>query len=708
MKKNRNSAMAKDELLDHGQNNILKGVCICLTGLPIGLKEDLHSLVAHHGGKFTRDLLTHKTTHLIAKVPEGDKFNEAVKCGSIEIVSPGWLYACHKEQIRVATHSYCLIKSVGFDQANGHYQKKKKNSSLKEHKSCSGSSDLDLESTCSTLLHRSPIPLFSNSYLFFAGFGDRSLSVDFWCSNSTSTRENENCDKQIKGANDSSPQSLLRALLRLTRISMGTILWDLNENASHIILHQSCDKDLRNAISNFCRLHPRCPKMVSPRWIVESVYHMKLQPSELYFPEEKPLQQQIKRINDKKKFQQTAVERNAPRKSALFSGALFHVIKMPPQSQALVNFDDIEIRKIITEKDGLLLSAKVWHSLEKESKVDSIEGHSQAPNPGSFDGVCFVVSLTGDYSHDRIINSNPLLMQVNQSSYKIVPVTPVWLKTCVYNKVRSRPDKYPLLFQPQGWSMRKLPDNVTIKVSVTGFLGNERTGMQMALQVIGAEYTENMRSSNTHLICKEARGEKFKKAIEWGIHIISEKWLYDVLQYGYTNCEKKFSLIKDKQYENLHVDEVSLFSRKENLKVEKHTTNESNSGISLEQESQSVLSKNVSNVSNDKVRNSLNRLEKPLARSSDIISNQGKNIRKRHRCNNRTTVLMKNDNVGATNVQEFEKFEEEDDKCSSSEDDEKLEFTSLKKKRQVTEQLDSSNAQLESQAIWYGNSQNHQ
>ena len=195
--------------------------------------------------RFTRDLLTHKTTHLIAKVPEGDKFNEAVKCGSIEIVSPGWLYACHKEQIRVATHSYCLIKSVGFDQANGHYQKKKKNSSLKEHKSCSGSSDLDLESTCSTLLHRSPIPLFSNSYLFFAGFGDRSLSVDFWCSNSTSTRENENCDKQIKGANDSSPQSLLRALLRLTRISMGTILWDLNENASHIILHQSCDKDLR-------------------------------------------------------------------------------------------------------------------------------------------------------------------------------------------------------------------------------------------------------------------------------------------------------------------------------------------------------------------------------------------------------------------------------------------------------------------------------
>ena len=51
MKKNRNSDMAKDELLDHGQNNILKGVCICLTGLPIGLKEDLHSLVAHHGGK---------------------------------------------------------------------------------------------------------------------------------------------------------------------------------------------------------------------------------------------------------------------------------------------------------------------------------------------------------------------------------------------------------------------------------------------------------------------------------------------------------------------------------------------------------------------------------------------------------------------------------------------------------------------------------
>lgn len=107
------------------QGNILEGLCICLTGLLARDKENLHSLILRHGGRYvntciqkyfikpfyinfggkstskislisfciiyfsysySRDLFTHKTSHLIAKTREGQKFEEAVKCKYIDIV----------------------------------------------------------------------------------------------------------------------------------------------------------------------------------------------------------------------------------------------------------------------------------------------------------------------------------------------------------------------------------------------------------------------------------------------------------------------------------------------------------------------------------------------------------------------------------------------------------------------------------------------
>lgn len=45
---------------------ILQDVCICLTGLPASKKTELHNLVEALGGRYRRDLVTQKTTHLIA------------------------------------------------------------------------------------------------------------------------------------------------------------------------------------------------------------------------------------------------------------------------------------------------------------------------------------------------------------------------------------------------------------------------------------------------------------------------------------------------------------------------------------------------------------------------------------------------------------------------------------------------------------------
>jgi len=82
-------------------------------------------------------------------------------------------------------------------------------------------------------------------------------------------------------------------------------------------------------------------------------------------------------------------------------------------------------------------------------------------------------------------------------------------------------------------------------VSVSGFQNSERIGMKHMLLAIGAEFTENMRNTNTHLICKEAKGSKYHKAIEWGLHVVTAQWMYHIAQHGYheaNGCEKQFSI----------------------------------------------------------------------------------------------------------------------------------------------------------------------
>lgn len=93
-------------------------------------------------------------------------------------------------------------------------------------------------------------------------------------------------------------------------------------------------------------------------------------------------------------------------------------------------------------------------------------------------------------------------------------------------------------------------NGVKLKVAVTGFMGVERIGLRNMLVSIGAGYTENMGSTNTHLICKEAVGPKYLKAVEWNLHVVSVDWLFRICHHGYqSGCEDDFSLLQAKEAE---------------------------------------------------------------------------------------------------------------------------------------------------------------
>ena len=80
------------------------------------------------------------------------------------------------------------------------------------------------------------------------------------------------------------------------------------------------------------------------------------------------------------------------------------------------------------------------------------------------------------------------------------------------------------------------------------------------LESIGATFTDGMVAKNTHLISKEAKGPKYHKAVELGLHAVNIEWLFHIMEYGYygkkdntyadkkqdrssrSGCEKKFTL----------------------------------------------------------------------------------------------------------------------------------------------------------------------
>ena len=154
--------------------------------------------------------------------------------------------------------------------------------------------------------------------------------------------------------------------------------------------------------------------------------------------------------------------------------------------------------------------------------------------------------------------SFPLLGQLSKLGIVPSPVSLVWVSACIEKNHRYEPEEYPKLFQPQTWPVRLWNHNGppvppkkkggvegrALLFSVSGFLDSSRYGIVTALREMGGpEYTENLSRRNTHLICKEARGAKYEKAVEWGLHVVSIEWLYHVMRHGYEDgSEGRFSL----------------------------------------------------------------------------------------------------------------------------------------------------------------------
>ena len=82
-------------------------------------------------------------------------------------------------------------------------------------------------------------------------------------------------------------------------------------------------------------------------------------------------------------------------------------------------------------------------------------------------------------------------------------------------------------------------------VAVTGFHDDDanRYRVKSMANEIGVDWSDDLSRRNTHLVCEKAEGQKYNKALEWGIHVVSIEWLHHIVKYGYEEgSEDKFSL----------------------------------------------------------------------------------------------------------------------------------------------------------------------
>lgn len=307
----------------------------------------------------------------------------------------------------------------------------------------------------------------------------------------------------------------------LNGLKFKQLLWHAREGARSVSLH-----------------HPNGPAAVSPLWIITSWKDDALA-SAASFPPRKT----VSKITPKTKAEKSSKGKPS---SSLFRGSVFALLRLSPP-EGSVDYNTKELETCITSHGGQLLSSELVEAL----RADKASKDNQLRN-------CYVVCWGGYTPVHMMVH--PLLSRIEKEKLcNVVPVTPIWLYSCSVDRKLIKPMGHPLLFQPQTWSIHRLPElkkrkseEDSMKISVTGFVGSERTGIIQALRVLGVHYTENLRNTNTHLICKESKGPKYEKATKWGLHVVSIEWMYHIMEYGYGGkdggdsdggCEERFSFL---------------------------------------------------------------------------------------------------------------------------------------------------------------------
>ncbi|KAJ1915661.1 protein kinase activating protein dpb11 [Mycoemilia scoparia] len=138
-----------------------------------------------------------------------------------------------------------------------------------------------------------------------------------------------------------------------------------------------------------------------------------------------------------------------------------------------------------------------------------------------------------------------IIQKVSKNIQSCNLVTECWLERCLeddvcYTSTFSPDDVFvenvremtDSLFRPISYSL-PIPGSGKIIASISGFEGIEREHICKLCTILGFEFSERFFRRMTHLICsKPFRGEKYKRALKWGVEVVDLNWLYSIATTG--------------------------------------------------------------------------------------------------------------------------------------------------------------------------------
>ncbi|KAL7554868.1 hypothetical protein ACHAWF_018413 [Thalassiosira exigua] len=561
----------------------LAGVVACLSGQDESAKARIRGAISKGGGSTMGRFDPRYVTHLISDEPVGSKYEmwrklRGEKSPWVEgtkVVTSRWAIACDAEGARVPEDEHALDE--GNPRGGGGASDRRTTRLPEEIRDASPSEKCEW-----TLRHR-PVDgyrtLLSRQSVMLAGFDealDAASAADADASDrgadgarglpgsGARAREDPRRRRAPDGPERGGPFAVREgeraavkgAISQLIRRAGGTIYWEPNERITAVLMCDDPSKETWDDVRRFCREHPLRPACVSVDWVLASIFRGRTEAAPPFPPEPRAAAASVapRRTDGQggagERSEEVPSNEAAKRRptSSIFRGDVFAAIPTRAEAGAL-EFDANETESVAARHGATPLSKALLAAAEKDARS------AWAPEDGPGRRRSYYVVSSRALRLD-CATSFPLLAELNRIGARVVPASPVWVDACVRDGRKYDPEECPLLFQPQAWPIRLLATSSGGKgertrrfvVSVTGFVDASRYGIVAMLRSVGAEFTDSLTRKNTHLICKEAKGQKYAKAVEWGVRAVSVEWLYCAIRFGYEEgSEDRFSLAEEKE-----------------------------------------------------------------------------------------------------------------------------------------------------------------
>lgn len=318
---------------------------------------------------------------------------------------------------------------------------------------------------------------------------------------------------------------------------------NLNANCTHLVCGKPAGRKYEYAVKHQI-------KVVTPEWISDSISSNLLLPENEYelIVTVSPSRLPLKPFNSQGNFASIVADVSPSTFMTLVTPGQTAVTTSRDNANTSIGFCDnkentISVNEIKLQEKSDLLKDFVLFFTDYEERLSTdtfsiwkevIENAHGLISPVYADDVTHVICL-----HQQSTIFKKALLQ------KKLIATAYWLNDVLVSKKVFAP-RTPLHLPVPFTEI--IPGLKNALITVSGYEGRERAIVKHMINFLGASYTGHMTRAHTHLVCKTLSGEKYKKAVEWGITVVSPKWLGDMIQTGQSfpcKAKTKYSIISN-------------------------------------------------------------------------------------------------------------------------------------------------------------------